>query len=753
ALLILGLRRPAPIVSESAPTDGRSAFLRNEYERLGLLAPARWESDAVEALVDDLARRLWNIELENAKRQRWQYIHDERPTAVRQADATDALVAGFCRQFGILSVSDVAALHTLANAISIWQTERGRADAARAVCAATQVRFDSILRSIDGDLQPFGYAAATGYADASGSIDDLSQREQTWNDALTEEQRGNQRIAQQSQPQFDRSLDELHAFFARCELAGDDEHGLRLLLDRLPDCREAARAVERASLELERAQTVLGDAAPLALHAPFALEAELQDSRRMTERLDVIRSEIAAIEARIEQARHGNDLEAALANEQSASDALREARDAGESLAAGWTLGEFIRKQTRDVDRPRVFHRARELFARITQGRYELDVDDSDPPRFRARDTVRGTGHALDELSSGTRLQLLLAVRVAFVEQQERGPKLPLVFDETLGNSDEHRARAIIDATVQIAREGRQVLYLTAQHDEVHKWQSIMAGQPDVPFALIDLAQARGLAEWERLPPVAPQAWPLPVVPAPNGHDRDAYGELLRVPGIDLAASDPGSLHLWHLIDEPPALHRLLSMQIETWGQLRTLVAHGGLSMLDDMPGTLEHCRARADVIVAIADSWQVGRGRPIDRAVLVDSRLVSKRFMEPVVRLAQSLDGDAAALIDALRGRQLAHFHSAICNDLEHFFEEQGYIDPTPALSLDDARARVLASAAADLEAGVLTVDWVNIMVSTLWENETDSATRGIQADLAHVPVIAGLHLSRTGKSQERKG
>ena len=79
-----------------------------------------------------------------------------------------------------------------------------------------------------------------------------------------------------------------------------------------------------------------------------------------------------------------------------------------------------------------------------------IKVDTGSKPL--ALDNEEQRERTLDELSSGTRLQLLLAVRVAFVEQQERGPMLPLILDETLGNSDEHRARAPCCTRLRLCR-------------------------------------------------------------------------------------------------------------------------------------------------------------------------------------------------------------------------------------------------------------------------------------------------------------
>jgi len=734
-LIVLALRQSPQAHAGALASAGVS--WQREYERLGLEAPARWEPEVVAALIGELARRSGALQAAEDTRQRWRYVHDDRPAVMQQVAEIDARVASFCQKFGIPAVNDVAALHRLANAISTWQTERHQVAAATARLADAQARYDAVLRTINSVLEPYGYQPVLGHTDATSAIDHLSGREQEWIEAASAEEESRQRLNDQANPQLERSRDDLNAFFERCGVAPDDEVGLRQLVEQVADYQAAKRADDRAALEAERAADALGDAKALAEMSVAELEAERLAAQEQFDRLEEIGQQIATIDALIDRAKRGHDLEAALAAVRVATDNLREGREANEALVAGWTLAEFVQRQTRDVDRPRVFHRARELFARITQGRYELDVDSAEPPHFRARDATTGVGHTLDELSSGTRLQLLLAVRVAFVEQQERGPMLPLILDETLGNSDEHRARAIIDATVQIAREGRQVFYLTAQHDEVRKWESIMAEHDDVPFALVDLARVRGLADWERLPPAEPQAWPMPAVPAPNGHDRDQYGLLLHVPGIDLSAADTGGIHLWHLVDDLTALHRLLSIPIETWGQLRTLTEYGGIALLADMPGLFDRCRARVQVIATIAEAWRIGRGRPVDRQVLVDSGAVTSNFIDRVAQLAESLDGDAVALVEALENGEVARFRTASCADLKDYLVEHGYIDLTPPLSINDVHARVLASSASDLAANVVTPDWINTTLSTLWQ--ADSSQR-LTVDASSVAAGSGL-------------
>src|SRR5690606_11810433 len=162
-----------------------------------------------------------------------------------------------------------------------------------------------------------------------------------------------------------------------------------------------------------------------------------------------------------------------------------------------------VQQETRDAALPIVFHRARELFAIITRGKYELQFEAGPPPEFTSLDTSTGMTLSLDQLSSGTRVQLLMAIRLAFVENVEVGPRLPVILDETLGNSDEFRAGAIIDAATDICKHGRQVFYFTAQGEEVARWQHRIEAMPeeDRPaIRVIELAEVRRDAGFDRLP-------------------------------------------------------------------------------------------------------------------------------------------------------------------------------------------------------------------------------------------------------------
>src|SRR5690606_18107745 len=149
---------------------------------------------------------------------------------------------------------------------------------------------------------------------------------------------------------------------------------------------------------------------------------------------------------------------------------------------------------------------------------------------FTARDTRTGAPRALDELSDATRIQLLLAARVAHVEALEGdGPALPLLLDEVLSTTDPSRFRAIAEALLELAAAGRQVGYRTGDLDEaaagVEAGRAL--GHPEP--RLFDLGEAGAARPAEALPPVEP----APAPPSPEGLDAHAYARRLGVPAPD----------------------------------------------------------------------------------------------------------------------------------------------------------------------------------------------------------------------------
>jgi uncharacterized protein YhaN len=143
-----------------------------------------------------------------------------------------------------------------------------------------------------------------------------------------------------------------------------------------------------------------------------------------------------------------------------------------------------------------LLRRANELFSRFTLGSFvELFVDHDERDGAilvgRQRDRVLKRVH---EMSSGTREQLFLALRIAAIERYvaTTGP-VPVVFDDVFLESDEPRSERIFEALGEIAQV-TQVIVLT-HHDHLVALGQRVLGDRLALQRLPDLAPALRRAE------------------------------------------------------------------------------------------------------------------------------------------------------------------------------------------------------------------------------------------------------------------
>lgn len=426
-------------------------------------------------------------------------------------------------------------------------------------------------------------------------------------------------------------------------------------------------------------------------------------------RRDDILRKIQAIRTEVEAAKASVDLERKWARYRALRDGLRRRRRIDMGRAVGAVIADYIGETSRESSRPKVFRRARELFAVITRGRYRLDlIDEYASPRFVAFDERHHVERQLHELSSGTRVQLLVAVRVAFVECVERGAKAPLVLDEALANSDDERARAIAEAVERVAAAGRQVFYFTAQSDEVRTWEQLIE-QSDVKGKVVDLGEltetSRG-GDWrERFDGQVAVPQHLGV-PDPGEMSHEEYGRVLGVDNGVSPRTPVGDLHLWFLVEEVNSLHKLLSEGLSSWGQLQNLARYGGLAAVGMSRGEYTKVATRVRALEALMEAWKVGRGRPVDRRTLERSGAVSETFIDEVDELCLEVDGDAQKLLEALERGEVRRFRSAKIDELREFLEERGYLDEEEPLSSDEVWIRVKAAVSEQLAEGAIQDD-----------------------------------------------
>ncbi|MBX3413888.1 MAG: AAA family ATPase [Pirellulales bacterium] len=676
-----------------------------EFQRLGLGAPSSWSSEAVRTFAAELARR-WSrarLEAERALRRR-----ELEPELTRLAQEQQALAASRTQLFARWQLAEQDELIASVWVDHLIRWQRAHAEVRALTAAIDTLEQDTAERRslLAQELATFGYEVRQR-ADAGGAIDHLSGRHDQFQQAAAAFREA-AATTESNQGELERAQREYREWLAGLGL--EDECELVPLIERYDAYVAACEECRLAETARDLADAALAAEPGLKDRTPHELAAELSRAGEAAEQARQLSEEIGRIRQEVEAAKKKSDVEQLLAQETTLADELREQRQRVGRAIVGDLLAAQVSRQSRERDRPAVFRRARQLFSKITHGRYQLELDDGEPPCFRAIDTSNGLGRALDELSSGTRLQLLLAVRVAFVESQEQGPKLPLLLDETLGNSDERRASEIIDAALTICREGRQLFYFTAQVDEVRKWREVLAAAGDVPHQVLDLAACRDFSEAERLGRLDPLPAPTVELPSAEGVDHARYGKLLEVPAFDYR-QPANAAHVWYVCDDPLAVHDLLELGINNWGQLETLHRLGG-----PRPAVRNFDFARAEAAARALDRMaelrRVGQGKRVDRAALLESGAETK-FFDDMVALSEQVQGDARALLAALEGKAIRGFRGATLGVLREHFLAAGYLDERTTLTRDEIRLETLSAVMHDLNEGRISPARIDQLLS----------------------------------------
>ncbi len=700
-LLLVPLAVAASALLGPAAAGRSRADARRRLAASGCAGPTVWRPPAVAERLAELDGELQRIRRLEADLERRVELERRRDHAAEALAAERAALAALAGQVGFdpqrLDASLQRWVHLVAEhdraGTALAQHERAVTDLQRAV----EQQRDALL----GWLAEHGAAPEAGVAAGAevlaARLDRLAARLRQRDQARQRIEQAERRIARAeaaARRAAERSAALLEAVGLDPADATAAETELRRRCRHLDAWREQREALQQARLRAAERSRALEDRPQLRALVEAgdeaALLAELDAGRQRAARLDELNARIPRIQAAIEQANRARAQERARAAVVDAADALAERLDEALLAEAGRSLIEDVRAEHVEVSRPQALRRAADWFRRFCRHGYELLFEPEAEARFGARETASGARRRLDELSSGTRVQLLLAVRVAFALEAERGREaLPLVLDEALTTADPQRFQAVVDALHTLADEGdRQVLYLTAQPADLALIEA--AGGPVQRIDLLALRRmgcAIGDAGQLELPPAVQP-------PAPAEHTPAQYAVALGVDPLDPWAA-PESIHAFHLLrDDLALLHRLLQAGVERLGSAESLLASEAAPLQLDA-AERQLLRRRLAGARAWLDAWRCGRGRPVDRIALEASGAVSAVFVDRTAALAAELGGDAMALIEQLAAGAVERFRNDKREELRVWLTEHGFIDPRPRLDAAAVQQRVLLALA----------------------------------------------------------
>ena len=142
---------------------------------------------------------------------------------------------------------------------------------------------------------------------------------------------------------------------------------------------------------------------------------------------------------------------------------------------------ESVREVYEKERQPATLAESSRYLQQMTGGRYGRIWTPLDEETLLV-DDAHGRPRRLEVLSTGTREQVFLSIRLALVSlYARRGAVLPLVLDDVLVNFDQRRARAAARVLCEFAAEGHQLLLFTCHEHIAHIFQSLEADVRQLP--------------------------------------------------------------------------------------------------------------------------------------------------------------------------------------------------------------------------------------------------------------------------------
>jgi|GEM_PF-2430597 len=702
--LFLSIARPR---GKPGPTRDE---LAGRFTQYCLGEPESWSEGCVERFIDELSEKIAAVELAERAAVK------DREVGLEQ-DSLDEQLRGLAEEktriAGLLGADPAkaceggnASLFYFVSQLLEWQRKSAVMKTALAKVERLEGELDGKARRANEKLAAYGYPPAAGGGEIAANVQLLEKRVTAYR--LAEEKcRAAQGRLEESDTQFGALTAKQASLLARLGMDPDPVAAREQLagwLEQLETYNEKKRALHDATAvraETERKGRQWPGWEELLTKGETELKQMREDKERQAADIADIGANIGSRESAIEAAKGQAACEQALARKDAIAGKLRRKMEDDLHAAVGWYITTELEKQGTGVDLLDVFQRARQLFAGFTGGRYELRID-REANLFSAFDAIDNEERQLDQLSSATRVQLLMAVRVAFVERREQSVKLPLLMDETLACSDETRERAIIEAALRICAEGRQLFYFTGKPAELAKWEAL-AREHSVPLNVVFL---------DETPPdrmISESAVKREELPDPAGHDHAAYGLALGVPRLDFRREGASAAHVWYVVEDAGRLRALLENGIARCGQLRASYLEEPVDYLIGVDAGRK-ARALAWLLEELEGLWREGRGRPLTYGLLRESKILStETFKQEVPTLAEALQWDAKALLYALEKHSVKGMRDSSIQHFREFCEEKGcYVEGEP-LSSDIIHHRLLGRAI-DLIAGeILTPDDVH--------------------------------------------
>ncbi|MFO8236011.1 MAG: hypothetical protein R6U04_11480 [Bacteroidales bacterium] len=691
-------------ITRSASTGG-AELRKQDYLHTGLESPESWTIDEITDKIDELSVQVSDVrykdKIEQKIDQRKEELKRLQP-ALQQVEKEQKSLKEKLKAAPDLPGEEVkhySGLYYFLTYVKIWQEKHTELEALKEERKVLKNKYSQLLEKINHVFTQHNAEQIDDAVWASHTLQKIKEQEdlRRKNTDRIEELKT---VVVKETERVQEKQNDLKGVYRKLGLEEGEKERVKKLVEDLEEYKEARkdyfeeqRVLKEKKKEVENHSLYTELEGELSTVTLDVAKERIAEYEKEASRKEEISNEIATIKSHLEKVKKQNDLENALKEYENALNDLEELYKSNLSSHTGNLIVNHLKQQAREHNQTSVFKRANDLFNRITKGRYELRIEEGNNPVFRAYDTVIAQGQSLEHLSTGSRIQLLLSVRLAFIEQQESTLKLPILADELLANSDDVRAKAIIDALVEISRGGRQVFYFTAQGDEVAKWKSYLDSSGNLSYKVFEIygenTEPQGLKDYE--PPFDSFELKHANIPSPENKSHEAYRQELQVPAFNLLTDPVDKIHLWYLLEDTVLLYNCLTSGVSRWGQLKSYLQNGGILEGFDKD-TIQNVYEKAAILEEFQELYQQGRPRPVDRSLLEESGAVSDTFIDAVSQKLEEVNFNPEKLVKALENKEVPRFKADKITELKDFFLEKGHIDDEKPLDKDDIMVRIRA-------------------------------------------------------------
>lgn len=420
-------------------------------------------------------------------------------------------------------------------------------------------------------------------------------------------------------------------------------------------------------------------------YSPKDLQVKQEEINEELKDLEGIDKKEVEILTRIDTFNKGNTYLSVKQEETEKKEALEDCTDKSLVSIAGSYILDFVENEYKREKEPEILVEANKLFSLFTNGKYSLKFKDDNEFSFFAFDEENLKVLTLKELSTGTKAQLILALRCSYVLSFSKDKEIPLLIDEVLATTDDIRFDAIMSSFFKLAKEGYQIIYFTSQKNVVGQIKNL-ANKQNVNITL------RSISYLDKdLSNIHYEETKIKEIPNLKNVETKERLRLLNIAPITLPINI-NSLPIAYLENDGYVLEKLLNLGVSSYGQLKNIydkIQDKDFLLSKDVMNRID---AKVKALEIYSNLWSIGRGCKFSEDLINDNS--TDTFKARLYEVADSTNWMSSDFLNAVSPNgtvKIARFKQQY-DKLKDVFERESLIDDRKVLSEEELRSEFIA-------------------------------------------------------------